>query len=265
MLVLPAAGRRSTGEMHMQQEATRALSAPPIRPSRFWYWVAGAALLGSVVWLALGVVFWFRSMIQQVEQFQRVPIPGQSEVTLDEARGYTVYYEGMGAGEETTSIPAFNISITPVGGGEEAQIRPYGSDELYNLAGHSGRAVGTFRIEEPGRFLVQTEGDPQSVQANVAIGTGIGGEIARTVLLTVPVVLVLFLGGVVLAVVVAVRRGRARRPLPAVAGPAETWAKGATSPGWFADPSRRHELRYWDGQKWTEHVFDRGTQAVDPL
>jgi hypothetical protein len=247
------------------REAERALSVQPIRPSRLWYWVAGAALLGSVVWLALGFVFWFRSIGQQVEQLQRIPIPGQDEVTLDAARGYTVYYEGMGAGDETASIPAFNISITPAGGGEEVQIRPYGGAELYNMAGHSGRAVGTFRIEEPGRFLVQTEGEPQSVQANVALGPGTGGEIARTMLLTVPVVLVLFLGGVALAVVVAVRRGRARRLLPAVAGPAETWAQGATPTGWFADPSRRHELRYWDGQRWTDHVSDRGTQAVDPL
>jgi hypothetical protein len=249
----------------MQQEATGALRTPVIRPSRLWYWVAGAALLGSMVWLALGVVVWFRSMSQQVEQLQRVAVPGQDEVTFDEAKGYTVYYEGMGAGDDTASIPAFHISITPVGGGEEVQIRPYGGAELYNLAGHSGRAVGTFQIEEPGRFLVQTEGEPQSVQAKVAIGPGTSGEIARTVLLTVPVVLVLFLGGVALAVVVAVRRGQARHRLqPAVAGPAEAWAQGATPAGWFADPSRRHELRYWDGHRWTEHVADHGTQAVDP-
>jgi hypothetical protein len=249
----------------MQQEATGALRTPVIRPSRLWYWVAGAALLGSMVWLALGVVVWFRSMSQQVEQLQRVAVPGQDEVTFDEAKGYTVYYEGMGAGDDTASIPAFHISITPVGGGEEVQIRPYGGAELYNLAGHSGRAVGTFQIEEPGRFLVQTEGEPQSVQAKVAIGPGTSGEIARTVLLTVPVVLVLFLGGVALAVVVAVRRGQARHRLqPAVAGTAEAWAQGATPAGWFADPSRRHELRYWDGHRWTEHVADHGTQAVDP-
>jgi hypothetical protein len=35
--------------------------------------------------------------------------------------------------------------------------------------------------------------------------------------------------------------------------------------GWFADPGRRHELRYWDGQRWTEHVSDRGTQGVDAM
>ncbi len=42
--------------------------------------------------------------------------------------------------------------------------------------------------------------------------------------------------------------------------------KGATAPsGWFADPSGRHELRYWDGTTWTDHVVDAGVQGVDPL
>ncbi len=34
---------------------------------------------------------------------------------------------------------------------------------------------------------------------------------------------------------------------------------------WLADPSGAHELRYWDGTSWTEHVSDRGTTGQDPL
>jgi uncharacterized RDD family membrane protein YckC len=34
---------------------------------------------------------------------------------------------------------------------------------------------------------------------------------------------------------------------------------------WYADPSGRHEQRYWSGSGWTEHVADRGQQSVDPL
>lgn len=33
---------------------------------------------------------------------------------------------------------------------------------------------------------------------------------------------------------------------------------------WYADPFGRHERRYWDGAKWTEHVGSRGVQGVDP-
>jgi hypothetical protein len=78
--------------------------------------------------------------------------------------------------------------------------------------------------------------------------------------------LILVLGGAVLAVVVAVRRNRARRLLPAPAAqPVTTWGQATGPAGWFADPGRRHELRYWDGQRWTEHASDRGIQDVDPL
>ncbi len=34
---------------------------------------------------------------------------------------------------------------------------------------------------------------------------------------------------------------------------------------WLADPCGRHELRYWDGTGWTEHVSDAGATATDPV
>jgi hypothetical protein len=34
--------------------------------------------------------------------------------------------------------------------------------------------------------------------------------------------------------------------------------------GWYADPSGRYELRYWDGAAWTEHVSRAGQQYTDP-
>jgi hypothetical protein len=42
-------------------------------------------------------------------------------------------------------------------------------------------------------------------------------------------------------------------PMPPVMGP-----------GWFADPTRRHQARYWDGTAWTENVIDAGVTGVDP-
>lgn len=32
--------------------------------------------------------------------------------------------------------------------------------------------------------------------------------------------------------------------------------------GWYADPSGEHELRYFDGARWTEHVFSQGQQGT---
>jgi Protein of unknown function (DUF2510) len=36
-------------------------------------------------------------------------------------------------------------------------------------------------------------------------------------------------------------------------------------PGWYPDPNGAHQLRYFDGSAWTEHVSDNGLQSVSPL
>ena len=38
----------------------------------------------------------------------------------------------------------------------------------------------------------------------------------------------------------------------------------ASPAAWHPDPYGRHELRYWDGTQWTEHVSSHGKQSVDP-
>ncbi len=44
-------------------------------------------------------------------------------------------------------------------------------------------------------------------------------------------------------------------------------ARAATHPAgaWHPDPVGRHESRWWDGGRWTEHVSDAGRIGVDPL
>jgi len=43
------------------------------------------------------------------------------------------------------------------------------------------------------------------------------------------------------------------------------WHMSTTPANWYADPMGRHQLRYWDGTAWTEHVTTNGVQTVDPL
>jgi hypothetical protein len=38
---------------------------------------------------------------------------------------------------------------------------------------------------------------------------------------------------------------------------------GIEQAGWRPDPTGRHELRYWDGTTWTDHVSDQGAQSTD--
>jgi hypothetical protein len=39
----------------------------------------------------------------------------------------------------------------------------------------------------------------------------------------------------------------------------------ATPAGWYSDPTKRHEYRYWDGSQWTESVADAGVVGQDPV
>ncbi|HYZ97825.1 MAG TPA: DUF2510 domain-containing protein, partial [Acidimicrobiales bacterium] len=42
-----------------------------------------------------------------------------------------------------------------------------------------------------------------------------------------------------------------------------TGAPGEHPAGWYPDPFGRHEVRWWDGARWTEHVASHGRQDVD--
>ncbi|MCU1579200.1 MAG: hypothetical protein JWP19_1404 [Rhodoglobus sp.] len=47
--------------------------------------------------------------------------------------------------------------------------------------------------------------------------------------------------------------------------PGAVTAPPPAPPAWNPDPTGRHEHRYWDGARWTEHVADNGVAAVDPM
>ena len=42
-------------------------------------------------------------------------------------------------------------------------------------------------------------------------------------------------------------------------------AMSTTPANWYPDPTGRHQLRYWDGNAWTDHVSNNGAQGSDPV
>ena len=41
--------------------------------------------------------------------------------------------------------------------------------------------------------------------------------------------------------------------------------RAGSKPGWYPDPLRRHQLRYWDGTRWTSDAADDGRRFTDPV
>jgi hypothetical protein len=82
------------------------------------------------------------------------------------------------------------------------------------------------------------------------------------------------LGGGAVAVAAGVLALRGRSVVPARARPAPVPAPqaaaaalatpGPGTAGWAGDPFGRHQWRYWDGTRWTDHVADGSTQSTDP-
>jgi Protein of unknown function (DUF2510) len=94
------------------------------------------------------------------------------------------------------------------------------------------------------------------------------------------------IGALVLALVaaiVATRRVPASRPLAPLTYPTDhivitstvpepepTAPGGPSSPvssvsQWAPDPYGRHQLRYWNGSRWTDHVSSNGISSLDPI
>jgi hypothetical protein len=65
---------------------------------------------------------------------------------------------------------------------------------------------------------------------------------------------------------VAAAAAMAAEPTPAPAPPSPPPAPAAPSipAGWYPDPSGRFELRYWDGNAWSEHTARQGQMYTDP-
>ncbi len=52
-------------------------------------------------------------------------------------------------------------------------------------------------------------------------------------------------------------------PAPVAATPSAPPTTAPNPERWLPDPLARHELRFWDGRRWTQHVSDAGVTGID--
>jgi len=204
---------------------TSAAGITRIRPSRLWYVLAGLLLAGAVASLGLGVTSVF-ALDRQIQDFQRVSVPGQARVTFSHPGGYVLYVEGPGhccsfnsgsAGQAPFAAWSMKVALEPASGGPLVPISTWrDATDSYAVTGHQGQTAMYFTIRHPGKYLLAA-GDvkPRSI-ADLAVGRRIGAAVTIPVVLILAAILVLGPAGLIVGGATAVRRHshRNRRPPP---------------------------------------------------
>jgi hypothetical protein len=183
------------------------------RASRRGFVLAAALFALSVVIGVGGVVAAAQALSGRVEGFQRVGVPGATDIRLDRAGSYTFYYEAVGVGneEETgVSLPPVQLSLKAVDTGTPVTVDRYRGSFNYSIAGYEGFAVATARIDRPGTFQLRADATIEPGIADVAIGRSLARGLAGT-LVAAFAAFGMFVAAVVIAIVTAVRRRDARR------------------------------------------------------
>jgi hypothetical protein len=202
---------------------TSAAGIRTIRPSRLWYVVASLLLAGAVTCLVLGVVSFF-DLNRQIQDFQRVSVPGQAQITFSHPGEYVLYVErpghccsfyAGGADQGPFARWSMKVAMQPAGGGPLVSISTWGDAiDSYAVTGHQGQAAMYFTIRHPGRYVLGARDvTPQSI-ADLAVGPRIGGLLIP-IALSLAAIFALGPAGLTVGGVTAFRRrGHRNRPPP---------------------------------------------------
>jgi hypothetical protein len=169
---------------------------------RTWYLLA---LVPFVVGAALAVVSFVR-LFDNLDSMPRMVVPGEHEFAL-EAGDYVVYGESESIVDGTAyENGRFSVrcGLAAHDGAAIALSHPTVA-RTYSIGGHTGN--GMFEFELPSDQTVTLSCTTEDGKAVVAIGRGIGGAIVAGVL---SILLGLF-GGLIIFVVVFIKRRRWRR------------------------------------------------------
>jgi hypothetical protein len=211
------------------------ISSEPLKPSGWWYGVAAGIAVAGIVIAIVVFVQTITGLIDRVDDFQRVTLPGSGTVTLEEG-DYSIYHEFDGASStefgSTVPITLLAPDGTPV------DLDRYDANVTYSWGDHEGVAAYSFTAEEAGTYTVSAETQSGVVAVGRGIGSGLVGGIVGAFLLGIGGSVI---GGVI-AIVVGIKRGRDRRsrmtygPQFGPGPPGSGWAQGgwpqATQPAW---------------------------------
>src|SRR5215211_735337 len=147
----------------------------PIRPAAWWFGVgAGLIVVGIIAAVVIFAVAFqdtfdeFTEIEDAIDDFQRVPAPGEGDVTITDPGRYTVYVEGSIDVDQTITPPEMTIESTEPDS-QPVTLTPVAGEFTYDFNGPAVRSVFHFEAEEAGTFHVEVDDAPPGV-TGVAVG-----------------------------------------------------------------------------------------------
>jgi len=191
-----------------------------IRPSKAYYWLAAPFL---VLGVGLFVYLLFHELYHLTDSLTQVVVPGSADLNLSKGPIYTVFLEEESVVDgkiyaTRESVNGLTCNVKSQVNGNAIGLRRPRMSTTYTVGGRSGRSVLEFSVSEDGEyhFACSYEEGSQGPEAVVAVGSGVGEKITKTVLSALAA---MFGGGgiagcIVLVVTVLRARARARKQSP---------------------------------------------------
>lgn len=193
------------------------MNAEDIRPSRWYYGLAGFVFLAGG---ALFALLLFKNLSGLADKLKQVVVPGKSEITLTEPGGYTIFYEyqsvvGNRVYSTERNLSGLECALVSKDTRAKVALSRASTNSTYAVGGRSGESIFDFRIERPGTYELSAwypEGreGPEVVLA-------VGHDFTTKLLLTIFGGLGILFGSIALAVAIAlvtfIKREKAEKRL----------------------------------------------------
>ncbi|MGZ4711152.1 MAG: hypothetical protein ACXWBN_20610 [Acidimicrobiales bacterium] len=200
------------------------------RPSAAGYWIAGLIIVVGAVAALIWFVSGISNLFSAVDTYPRFTVPGQITSPLSAVR-YKVFAEYPGATTDVNGVFRIGDVTVTDSVGRTIPVSSSYSEETYSWNGHEGRSIAEFTPPTAGNYTIAATlpATRSASTVRVAIGRGLQPSAIVPLFAAAGLGGMAVLIGIVLIVVTAVRRGRAKRR----ANPAPAFAAHAGYPGGY--------------------------------
>ena len=131
----------------------------------------------------------FHGLTHVTDSLTQIVVPGSTELSLQRGQTYTVFLEEQSIVKgkiysATQPISGLACHVSSVQKGTAIAIEKSSMSTSYSVNGRSGHSILEFPIQEDGKYLFACDygKNPDGPEVVVAVGSGVGEAISRTVI-----------------------------------------------------------------------------------